>query len=138
MHNTRVYANSAINKKISSREYTPYYRELLPGHIGVPVILLVDPAYPLLPNVTKEYSNCMEAKHIIFNNKLRTTRNQTECAFGRLKARWRILNRSVDVGLEFAVSLIYACFISHNSCEIKKVDIQHEVLQEQLELEHQP
>ena len=45
----------------------------------------------------KQYSNCTDTKHIIFNNKLRAAQNQVECAFGRLKAQWRILNRTIDV-----------------------------------------
>ena len=87
VHNTRVYANSSINKKFTSKEYPPCYKKLLPGHTAVPPILLGNPVYPLLPNVMKECGNWTEAKHIIFNNKLRAARNQIKGAFGRLKAR---------------------------------------------------
>ena len=59
----------------------------------------------------KEYSNCVDTKHLIFNNKLPAARNQIECAFGRLKGRWIFLNLAVDVDLEFAIRLIYVCFI---------------------------
>ena len=111
VHDARVYANSSINKKISNKEFPSCYRELLPGHVGVLHTLLGDPAHLLLPNVMKEFNSCTETKHVMFNSKLRTTRNQTKCAFGRLKSRWGVLNRAVDLDLNFAVKLVYACFI---------------------------
>ena len=116
VHDARVYANSSINKTISNKEFPSCYRELLPGHVGVPHTLLGDPAYPLLPNVMKEFNSCTETNHIIFNSKLRATRNQTKSAFGRIKSRWGVLNRTVDVDLNFAVKLVYDCFILHNFC----------------------
>ena len=116
VHDARVYANSSINKKFSNKEFPSRYRELLPGHVGVPPILLGDPAYLLLPNVMKEFNKCTETKHVLFNYKLRATRNEIECAFGRLKSRWRILNRVVGVDINFAVKLVSACFILHNFC----------------------
>ena len=62
--------------------------------------------------------------------------NEIECAFGRLKSRWRILNRAVDVESNFAIKLVYACFILHNLCECNRVEIQYDVAQEQMEREH--
>ena len=57
----------------------------------------------------KEYSTVIDAKHSLFNNVIRSTRNQTECAFGRLKARRRILNRPINVELEFGSWMIFFC-----------------------------
>ena len=59
---------------------------------------------------------------------LRSARNQIECAFGRLKARWRILNRCIDVDLELTFSLVYTCFVLHNFCEDNEVDIHCELI----------
>ena len=39
----------------------------------------------------------MTLYEVIFNSMLRSARNQVECAFGRLKARWAILTRKIDV-----------------------------------------
>ena len=50
----------------------------------------------------------------MFNTMLRSARNQIECAFGRLKARWRILLRSMDLKLEDMPDIILACFFLHN------------------------
>ena len=73
VHDARVQANSSINKKFSNKEFPSCYRELLPGHVGLPPSLLGDPLYPLLPNVMKEFNSCTETKRVMFNNKLRAT-----------------------------------------------------------------
>jgi len=51
---------------------------------------------------------------------LRSARNQIECAFGRLKARWRILTRPMDIAMESLPNVIFACFVLHNFCEGEK------------------
>ena len=45
VHDSRVSAKSSINKIFSNKEFSSCYRELLPGHVGIPPILLDDPAY---------------------------------------------------------------------------------------------
>ena len=58
----------------------------------------------------------------MFNTMLRLARNQIECAFGRLKARWRILLRSMDLKLEDMPDIILACFFLHNFCEERNIE----------------
>ena len=132
VHDARIYANCGINKLFTSKALPLTYQELVPGYAPVMPFLLGDPAYPLLPNVMKEYPTCTTNTQVLFNNMLRTARNQIECAFGRLKARWRILNRTMDVDLEFATSMIYTCFVLHNYCEINNVDIHNDLVQRAL------
>ena len=43
-----------------------------------------------------------------------------ECAFGRLKARWSLLTRSIDLKLESVPTVVYSCFVLHNYCEQNK------------------
>ena len=57
--------------------------------------------------------------------------------FGRLKARWRILNRVVDVDLNFVTTLAYACFVLYNICEINNCDLNDEVINKQIGDERQ-
>ena len=132
VHDARVYANSHVSKKFVSGVFPTAYQELIPGHCPVPPVLIGDPAYPLLPNVMKEYSSCLQSKQVHFNNRLRSVRNQIECAFGRLKARWRILNRSVDLDLRLTIEMIYTCFVLHNFCELNNVEINNEAVQAQI------
>lgn len=95
----------------SKGELPMLYKEILPGYDKVPVLLLGDPAYPLLPYCMKEYPNPRSNEEVTpLNNMLRSDRNPIECAFGRLKARWQILNKRFDLGLSFVPTVIYACF----------------------------
>ena len=59
----------------------------------------------------------------MFNQMLRSARNQIECTYGRLKARWRILMCPLDVPTKFLPDITYACFVLHNFCEINKADV---------------
>ena len=108
------------------------YKELLPGHDKVPVTLLGDPAYPLLPYCMKEFPSALNNEQVIFNNMLRSARNPIECAFGRLKARWQILNKRIDMGLKFVPNIVYACFVLHNICEMKGVTIDDDIVAQQI------
>ena len=45
----------------------------------------------------KEYTHCIDNGEVIFNNGFRSSRNQIECAFGRLKERWSILRKQIDL-----------------------------------------
>ena len=48
---------------------------------------------------------------------------QIACAFVRLKARWRILVRPMDIPVNYLPSIVFACFVLHNFCERKKDDV---------------
>ena len=73
--------------------------------------------YPLLPYVMKEYAVCQSNNEFMFSTMLRSARNQIECAFGRLKARWRILRRFEDIP-----DIVLACFVLHNFCEERNIE----------------
>ena len=69
----------------------------------------------------KEFQYCAENKHVLFNHMLRSARNQIESAFGRLKARWRILTKAIDLNLDTIPLIIYTCFVLHNYCQTKSL-----------------
>ena len=39
--------------------------------------------------------------------------------FGRLKARWRVLTKTVDLRFEIVPAVVYSCFVFHNFFESK-------------------
>ena len=138
VHDARVFANSDVNKMLQNKLIPMVLKELLPGEDKVPPVILADPAYPLLPNVMKEYACCTNNEQVVFNEMLRSARNQVECAFGRLKARWRILTRAMDIKLDDLPSVIYSCFVLHNYCEVRgNNNLNEDLVQQQIEMEHQ-
>ena len=131
VHDAKVYANSSINKKMRSNTF-PIVYQLVQG-CRIPCYLIGDPAYPLTPFCMKEYDSCSNNEQVVFNNILRSARNPVECAFGRLKARWGILTRKMDLKLEMVPVVVYSCFVLHNFCEKHKSYINEELVKVQKE-----
>ena len=92
VHDAKVFSNSYVCQSLQNGNLAKSHLSLLPGFEAIPNYLIGDPAYPLTPFCMKEFQYCAENKHVLFNHMLRSARNQTESAFGRLKARWRISN----------------------------------------------
>ena len=108
------------------------HRSLIPGHDKIPSLLLADPAYTLLPYCMNEFTTCNTNDEVIFNNLLRSSRNQIECAFGRLKARWQTLNRNINLKLKNVPCVIYACFVLHNFCSLNGILVDDDCVQRQI------
>ena len=134
VHDAKVFANSSINMKLRNTTLPQVFQMPLQGAGKIPNYLIGDPAYPLVPFCMKEYEHCSNDAEVIFNNMLRSARNPVECAFGRLKARWAILTRKVDLKLETIPTVIYACFVLHNICEENKSYVDDELVNIQTDL----
>ena len=132
VHDAKVFANSNINHKLRSTKLPTIY-QIIHG-VKIPNYLIGDPAYPLTPFCIKEYESCASNEQVIFNCMLRSARNPIECAFGRLKARWGILTRKIDLKLTTVPSVIYACFVLHNFCEKNKSYIDKDSVKYQIDL----
>ena len=127
VHDARVFSNSNINSFLKDGTIPASKRELVPHQDAVPVFLLGDLAYPLMPYVMKEnYNGSSTAQEQYFGLKLCQSRMVIECSFGRLKARFGALKRAMDINLMELPHIIYACFVLHNFCELNNERISED------------
>lgn len=96
--------------------------------VEVPLYIVADPAYPLLPWVQKAFQRnpglTQHQKH--FNRCLSKARFVVEGAFGRLKGRWRCLLKRNDTTLRYVIVQISACCVLHNLCEMQQEEFLEE------------
>lgn len=57
----------------------------------------------------------------MFDNLLRSLRNLIECVYGYIKERWQMLNKLIDLKLEYVLQIVYLCFVLYNFCEINGI-----------------
>ncbi|XP_072023396.1 uncharacterized protein [Amphiura filiformis] len=130
VHDARVFSNSRIRRVGDSGRLFPNIAENLYG-VEIPPMIIGDPAYPLLSWLMKGFrdNGNLTAEKKMFNHILSKTRMVIEGCFGRLKGRWRCLLKRNDSDTEFVVTVITACCILHNICEIHKQRFNPEWLQ---------
>ena len=127
VHDARVFANSDLFHRGCNGNLFPDWRKCL-GNVDVPLLLLGDPAYPLLPWLMKPYSWLvgMPAKKKKFNCHLSKARVVVENAFGQMKGRWRCLLKRMDNHVENVPHFVPACVVLHNVCEMYGDECQRE------------
>lgn len=84
----------------------------------VPLHLLGDPAYPMSDKIVKGYIGTnITPEEDNYNVYHSSARMCVEIAFGKLKSRWRILQKRMDVETQNSPMIVLACCILHNICE---------------------
>ena len=114
-----VFANSSCYRKGNNGTLFPEWSRVI-GGVSVPLVILGDPAYPLLPWLMKPYlenaSTTPQQRN--FNYRQSRARMVVENAFGRLKGRWRCLLKRIDSHVSNVLNIVSSCVVLHNICEI--------------------
>lgn len=119
MHDARVFANSSLYQKATDGNILQGNERYLNGK-EVPIVLIGDSGYPLLPWLIKPFAftGMLTQKQKEFNYRLSRARIVVENAFGRLKARWQCLLKQNDMVVTNVPKVVTASCILHNICEI--------------------
>ncbi|KAG6932119.1 hypothetical protein G0U57_000249, partial [Chelydra serpentina] len=87
VHDARVFRNSGLFRRLQEGIYFPD-QKITVGDVEMPIAILGDPAYPLMPWLMKSYTGTLDSSKELFNYRLSKCRMVVVCAFGRLKGRW--------------------------------------------------
>ena len=114
VHDARVFANSTLYQKGSNGTLFPDWSQTING-ISVPLLILGDPAHPLLPWLMKphiENARCTP-KERHFNYRHSRARMVVENAFGRLKGRWRCILKRADFHISNVPNELHPAGMGH-------------------------
>ena len=119
VHDARVFANSALYRRGQAKSSLPDWKERI-DDVDVPLVMLGDPAYPLLQWLMKGFpdNGHLTRSEKRFNYRLSKARVVVEHTYGRLKGRWRCLLKRLDVSTDSVPGLVGACCVLHNLCEV--------------------
>ncbi|XP_048676033.1 protein MIX23 isoform X5 [Caretta caretta] len=90
VHDARIFQNTGLFKKLQAGTFFPD-QKITVGELEMPIVILGDPAYFLMPWLMKPYMGQLDSSKERFNNGLSKCKMTVECAFGRLNAHWRCL-----------------------------------------------
>ncbi|KAG6933784.1 hypothetical protein G0U57_018479, partial [Chelydra serpentina] len=118
VHDTHLFRNSGLFRRLQEGIYFPEHK-ITVGDVEMPIVILGDPAYLLMPWLMKPYTGALDSEKELFNYRLSKCRMVVECAFGCLKGRWRSLLTRSDVSETNIHIVIAACCVLHNLCDRK-------------------
>ena len=98
MHDAIIFSNPSLNQQFRDGAIPSFQKVIVQDEPPVPICMLGDPAYPLLPFLMKEFTNGGKKQaEAFFGFRLSSARMVIEYAFGRLKARFGCLRREITL-----------------------------------------
>ena len=119
MNDGFIFRRSALKEKLEAQAEQFLRLGRSYDGIQIPLHLIGDSAFPLVHNLMKPYPQLAQLNddQRNFNFRLSRARRVIENAFGRLKARFRILLKRMEISIQNVNDCIVACAILHNMCE---------------------
>ena len=111
MHDAHVFAHSSLYLKLSTGELLPHSKAITYNGVEIPLYIIGNFAYPLETWLMKPFSQNAAVTPQIkrYNYRISRARIVVECAYGRLKARWRHLLKRNDMHVSNIPVIIAAC-----------------------------
>ena len=130
VHDARVFGNSTLYHKGQNGSLFPASMAKEINGVNVPLLILADGAYPLLPWVMKPFpdNGALDAEKSHYNYRLSRARMVVENSFGRLKGRWRCLLKQNECSVESMSSVVATCCVLHNICEMHHDNFDEELI----------
>lgn len=120
-HDAAVFRRSPLSTTLLQR--MPRRDKVIDGRV-IPLHILGDPAYPMSREIVKGYTGrnltAAQESYNVYHSKSRMC---VEIAFGRLKSRFRILKKRIDLDYHDVPQLVTTCCMLHNFLEKRKVII---------------
>ena len=122
-HDSRVLSNSTLFDQAENGQLFPPVTQNIHGR-DILYVLVGDAAYPLKTWLMKPFRENINTPgdEKNFNYRLSRARIIIECAFGKLKGRWRALMKRCDSHVSIMPTVVMACVILHNICEHRGED----------------
>lgn len=135
-HDAVMFDSSAVNEFMKSGKVPHLRRQLVEDEFPIPIFLVGDAAYPLMPHLMPEPSdNGSTPEEENFSRSVSRARTVIDFAFGRLKARFAALRRPMDINLDDLPFVIYSCFVLHNYCEAREEFVDEQAVMKAMEVE---
>uniref|UniRef100_K7G4U2 DDE Tnp4 domain-containing protein n=1 Tax=Pelodiscus sinensis TaxID=13735 RepID=K7G4U2_PELSI len=115
-HDTHILRNSSLLERLEASTYFPQ-RGFTVGDVPMPMYIVGDVAYPLLPWLMRPYTGRLDHNQAWFNDRLNRAHNQVECTFGPLKAQFRCLLTRLEMGEQNVPEVVAMCCVLHNLVE---------------------
>lgn len=131
MHDARLFKNSSLYTSLCGGVFTRDDSEYdTINGVRVPPLILGDSADPLQDWLMKPYVDRgnLSVEELQFNDILSVTRVVVENGYGRLKGRFPALAMRLDLNLNNCCTVIAACCVLHNFCEIMNEEFDEQWL----------
>ena len=126
VHDSKIFLQSNLKQKWRHKFVPSCEKQIVEGEMKVPICIIGDPAYPLLPFLMKEYpKGGKDEREQYFGYRL-----SSENAFDRLKGRFGCFRRPMDVNIKELPHLIMSIFILRNFCKINNEMLPNARLQD--------
>jgi hypothetical protein len=113
-HDSTLFQSSTLYENLTNGNIEFGEAHKVKG-VAVPPIILGDGAFPLKSWLMKPFGSAnISRMQRNFNYRLSRARMVTECAFGLLKSRWRVLHRRCESSKDTTKCMALACLTLHN------------------------